>query len=197
MNAVTWPSGTTSQALFTSQFTIGTYISVEVIGLEVGSISSNIYLWGDMTAVGGSPTYAFIRKIGTDDSQIWNSIPLTKMSWEGLSSDYTETYLYLFVSSSAGILTRFKAADGSLDFAKSSLTINPSISSSSYMISLSPNSQTLFFSAAFNTGGYLWRWKDGNSYFEWAGYNGNSQANSLVSADSNVAYLLNTETTSN
>ena len=196
MNAVTWPSGTTSQALFTSQFTIGTYINTKVIGLEVGSISSNIYLWGDMTAVGGSPTYAFIRKIGTDDTQIWNSIPLTKMSWGGLSSDYTETYLYLFVASSAGILTRFKTADGSLDFAKSSPTISPSISSSSYMISLSPNSQTIFFSATVGTDGYLWRWKDGNSYFEWVGYSGNDQANSLVSADSNVAYLLNTVTIS-
>ena len=74
-NEIKWSSGTTSQALFTSQFTYGTYTNPLISYMKVDSTNSKIYLWGDITDSGNN--YGFLRKIGTDYSQVqlltnWN-----------------------------------------------------------------------------------------------------------------------------
>ena len=67
-NGIKWSTGTTSQALFTSQFTYGTYTNPTISNMKVDPTNSKIYLWGDLTVSGSN--YGFLRKIGTDYSQV-------------------------------------------------------------------------------------------------------------------------------
>ena len=158
--------------------------------MDIDITNSKIYLWGEITSSGN--TYSFLRKIGIDLSQVWSTIVMDYLEWIGFSLDYTLTYIYVLLSSTTGTLLRFKAADGSIDFVKTSAS-STAESTLSYTIAMSPNSQTVFFTASDgSSNGYIWRWQDGSANFEWAFYNGINPANTITSADANVLFMLDT-----
>ena len=115
---------------------------------------------------------------------------MADLHWFGFSLDYTQTYIYIILNSASGTVARFKTTDGSIDFVKSCSLLNTG-QNFDYAISMSPNSQIVFFSASDGTGyGYIWKGLDGSNNFDWAYYSGISPAETIVSVDSNVIYLI-------
>ena len=133
-----------------------------------------------------------IRKIRQDNTQLWSIIVQSQVICQGFSVDFTETFIYAFLSSTTATLVRFKTLDGSIDIVKASSTISTGVSTLSYSMSLSPTSQTVFFSGNDGTlSGYLWRWNDGSPNFQWALYGGKSPTKSLAPINFNSLYFIN------
>ena len=187
---ITCSSGSTSQALFTSTWQYGPTITSAIKNLKIGPVSSNIiYEWGTLT---GGTAPSFIRKLGRDNSNFFTNTYSTSISWiGGFDIDYTETYIYALLGSNPGGLIRFKTLDGSYDIAYTQISLTMSDTSAKYSLTLSSSSQMAFFSAADSSlNGYLWRWQDPNTSFDWIQYSSSSPPNSIAYASSSIVYIL-------
>ena len=107
--------------------------------------------------------------------------------WFGFSLDYTQTCIYTIIDLIPGTVARFKTVDGSIDLVKTCSLL----SGEAYAISMSPNSQTVYFSASSGSSiSHLWKWQIEDNDFDWVNYNGIDPAEIIISSDSNVAYFI-------
>ena len=190
--SVTWISGTTSQAIFTSTFTYGAYTNPMVNKMKYGSISSKLYLMGSIN----NAQYTFFRKVGSDDTSVWTTLTQSQFESHSFDIDYTETYAYSLLGTSSTItIARLLTSDGSIDFAKEFSGASIQIADF-YALSWSSSSQTVFYSVAdailFTL--YLWRWQDGGTTSDCYQYNSNKPAIAITTIDSNVSYFASVST---
>ena len=188
-DCITCTSGSTSQALFTSTWQYGPTITSAITNLKIGPVNSNIYEWGKLT---GGTDPSFIRKLWRNNSNVFIRTYSTFISWiGGFDIDYTDTYIYALLGSNPGGLIRFKTLDGSYDIAYTQTSLTMSDTSAKYSLALSSSSQMAFFSAADSSlNGYLWKWQDPNTSFDWIQYSSSSPPNSIAYASSNIVYIL-------